>query len=245
MLKVRVQSEAVRRNIDLFKQIVRKFHQGDVGSCAAVVNRITGAMRFSEMAGLNPHEWKHIVIQIDLHAQDIQVFEEKGKEGSFECTDLEPTAYRIMAETLRVLQQIVQQLKDLKELSHFEIESSAYAGSSRDLVHEAWYQLDRIGAESFLKKHTTGAYFFRKDRYAALLEHELAEAHRKAIKCVTLTFLDPQQIVRDRTIVRYNERWLFYNDDPTLSGESFASIGDLLASMGTILRQPLLVPHHS
>lgn len=237
MLKVRVQSEAVRRNIGLFKQIVHKALQGNTGNCTAVVNRVTGAMRFSEMAGLNPHEWKHIVIQVDLNTQNIQVFEEK--EGSFECKDLEPTAYRIMAETLRVLQHLVQQLKDLKELSCFEIESSS--GSSRDPVHEAWYQLDRVGAESFLKEHATGAYFFRKDRYAALLESELAESHRKMVKCVTLTFLDPEQIVRDRTIVRYNERWLFYDDDPTLSGESFQSIGDLLASMGSILRNPLLV----
>lgn len=242
MLKVHVQSEAVQRNINLFKRIVRKFHQGNIRSCDAVVNRVTGAMRFSEMAGLNPNEWKHIVIQINLNAQDVQVFEEKGKEGSFECKDLEPTAYRIMTETLRVLQQLIGQLKDFKELSYFEIEASP--GGRQDIVHEAWHQLDRAEAESFLKEHTTGTYFFRKDRYAALLEHELTEAHCKAVKCVTLTFLDSEQIVRDRTIVRYNERWLFYNDDPTLSGESFASIRDLLASMGAILRQPLLASRH-
>lgn len=245
MLKVHVQSEAVRRNLELFKQITTRFRQKPstkhTDTCVAVVNRSTGAMRFSEMTGLDPNEWKHIIINIDLDGHDVQVFEEGGKKESFECKDLEPLAYRIMSETLSVLQLIIEQAKDLKDLSHLEIEPAMGPTISRDLVHEAWHQLDRIGAETLLREHSTGAYFFRKDPYASVLEQELIHSHHKPIKCLTLTFLDPEKVVRDRTIVKYEDRWLFYNDDPNLSDESFETIGELLSSMGTMLRQPLLV----
>jgi hypothetical protein len=241
MLKMHVQSEAVRRNIELFKQIARKFTQKrHPNNCAAVVNRVTGAMRFSEMAGLNPSEWKHIEIDIDLDGHDMKVFEEGGKKEAFECKDLEPLAYRIMSETLHVLQIIIAQAKNLNDLSHLEFEPSMGPVISRDIVHEAWHQLDRIQAETMLKEHATGAYFFRKDRYASVLEQELTLSHRKLVKCLTLTFVDPEKVVRDRTIVKCNDRWMFYDDDPTLSMQSYDTIGELLASMGTILRQPLL-----
>lgn len=245
MPKVHVQSEAVRRNIELFKQIARRFIQKSSSehsdTCAAVVNRVTGAMRFSNMEELNPKDWKHISINIDLDGHDVSVYEESEKNKAFECNDLEPLAYRIMSETLNLLKLIVEQSKSLKDISQIELEPSRGPVISRDIIHEAWHQLDRIGAEALLKKHALGTYFFRKDHYASVLEKELSIAHRKSIKCVTLTFLDVQQVIRDRTIVKYDDHWLFYNDDPLLSEQKFETVGELLASMESTLKQPLLV----
>lgn len=245
MLKVHVQSQAVRRNIDLFKQIAKKVSQksfhGRAKSYTALVNRITGAMRFSEMKGLDSREWKQIVIHIDLDRRDLRVFKEGSqKEEAFEYKDLEPTAYRIMTETLTVLQGAAHKINALEELGQLEVELFLALPMNSDLIHEAWHQLDRAEAESLLQQYSPGAYFFRKDSYAKILENELENVHQKPVKCLTLTFLDPQGVIRDLTVISYEHRWVFYDGDPNLKGASFESIEDLLSSMGDLLKEPLL-----
>jgi hypothetical protein len=243
MLKVHVQSEQVRRNIDLFQQMIRQYksslEEEHSKAYTTYVNRLTGAMRFSDRMGVEQKEWKPVILRIDLDQHEVVVSE--GKNRAFECGDLEPTAYRIMAETFHVIEEIAKEVHDLREFSEIELEPPMAPVYSRDLVHEAWHQVDRIGAEELLKEHSTGSYLFRKDSYAHVLEHELTVALKTPVKCLTLSYLGEGSQVHDTTIVTFNNRWLIYNDDPNLSSEkSFSSIGELLGSLSEKLTKPLL-----
>ena len=84
-----------------------------------------------------------------------------------------------------------------------------------------------------------GTYLFRKDRYAGVMEEIISAAKKSRIRCFTLSYLDPARQVREKTIVSWKDHWLFYDDDPTLSGNYFESLEHLLSSMGTALKRPL------
>lgn len=239
-MKVHIQNESVRRNVDLFKQIAHRAASERKKTYSVFVNRLTGAMSFTPSVDLNEREWKPIVLHVNLDTHEIDVVE-KGKENqSFECGDILPLAYKVMVETLRVLHIIVRQIHDLKELGEIEFEPSMGPMKSRDLIHEAWHQVDRLGAEKLLHGHSPGTYIFRKDVYASILENELTLAYHQPIKCVTLSYLDEDEKICDHTLVIRNERWLIYDDDPNLAGNSCETIGELLANKEDHLHTPLL-----
>lgn len=239
-MKVHVQNESVRRNIDLFKQIAYRAASERKKTYDVFVNRLTGIMRFTPSVDLNEREWKQIVLHVNMDTHEIDVVE-KGKENqSFEYADILPLAYKVMVETLRVLHVLVRQVHDLKELGEIEFEPSMGQVQNRDLIHEAWHQVDRLGAERLLHGHAPGTYLFRKDEYATILEHELTLAFHQPIKCVTLSYLDEKDKVCDQTLVIRDERWLIYDDDPNLTGHSCETIGELLASKEEQLHTPLL-----
>jgi hypothetical protein len=193
-------------------------------------------MRFTDTEALNQQEWKHIVVRFDLDKRAVEVVEENNNVKS--SIELDPQANRVMLETLKVFQVVVGQIKELKDFAQVELEASP-AQAQKDLVHEAWHQLDRIKAEELLQKRPRGSYLFRKDEYAALLEDQLKEAGKEA-KCITLTFLDENNSVRDKTVVKHMKGWLVYDDDPNLEGEAFETVAALLASLDTALKHPVL-----
>lgn len=111
----------------------------------------------------------------------------------------------------------------------------------RDIIHEAWHQVDRIGAEKLLLHHQTiGNYLFRKDPIAEQLEKRLSKEWKISIKCLTLTYLDPEEHVRDLTIVLKGDLWMFYDDSPNLKGQFYETVEELLATMDNVLSKPLL-----
>ncbi len=92
---------------------------------------------------------------------------------------------------------------------------------------EPWLLVDRLGAEEFLKDKPVGCYLFRKDEYAALLEKMLPQP----VTCFTLTRVEEGGRISDHTLVCKEERWLIYNDDPSLSGPFYETIEELLRWM--------------
>lgn len=245
MLKIHVQSEAVRRNLSLFKQIVhrsRKAEKERIKTYAGYVHKASGSMVFSLGKELSEKEWKPIIITVDLDKHEINVYEKQPTEKVFNCSELTPLAYRIMSETLGVLKQLSRQVYDLKELSYFELDPSMEAVESRDIIHLAWHQVSRAEAEKLLAGQPQGTYIFRKDEYAGVLEQELAAEHKTPIKCITLSYIDRKQCIRDYTIVKFHTRWLIYND-PTLTSASYGSIGELLEDFESNLAKPLLHPY--
>lgn len=237
MLRVHVQSEAVCRNIQLFKQIVKAYREAADRKYVAMVNRLTGAMRFADTEVLNQHEWKQIVLRFDLDKRAVEIVESDNNAQS--NVELDPQADRVMRETLKIFQVIVGQIQNLKDFAHVELETPSPQTGERDLVHEAWHQLDRIQAEELLHKRPRGSYLFRKDQYATLLEDQLNKAE-KEVKCITLTFLDENNSIRDKTVVKHVKGWIVYDDDPNLEGEVFETMSALLASMDTALKHPVL-----
>ena len=109
-----------------------------------------------------------------------------------------------------------------------------------DILQEAWFSLNRDDAERLLLKEPIGTYLFRKDSFAQLLQEVLRRSLKKSVHCYTLSYLDSEGIVRDHTIVHFNQTWLFYDDDPTLSGPSWNSIDELLKTIRSDAKFPLL-----
>ncbi len=182
MLKVRVQSEQVRRNLDLFRKIIEE-SRGEAtakhrASYAAWVNRKTGAIEYSPNAGRDASLWKSIRLELDLDAHEAMVFD--GGKKEFESGDLLPQAFHIVQETLRILKGLTTQIDDLKEFSHLDVTTALMSEQNRDMIHEAWHQVDRIGAEKLLLHHQTqGNYLFRKDPIAQQLEGQLCEEWKR------------------------------------------------------------------
>ena len=243
MLKVRVQSEQVRRNLDLFRKITAESRkESDTtlrASYTAWVNKETGAIEYGSSVGHDSSTWKSIRLELDLRAHEALVFD--GGKKEFESADLLPHAFHIVQETLRILKGLTTQVDDLREFSHLDVTTALMSEPNRDMIHEAWHQVDRIGAEKLLlHHHTEGNYLFRKDPIAQQLEGQLCDEWKMPVKCLTLTYLDPEERVRDLTVVFKDNLWMFYDDNPNLIGRSYSSIEELLATMDTVLSKPLL-----
>ncbi len=235
MLKARIQSEAVRHNIDLFQQIMDS--EAQVTAYKAFVNCLTGNIRFNQFDFLNKNEWKEITIHLKPETHEVEVFDKTQK--AFDISLFDPLAYCVMAETFYVLQYILKKLPDFKDLAAIKLEASMDRAFNTDLVHKAWHSIDRVKAESLLSGQEIGTYIFRQDEYAKVLEKELSTNLKVKVKCVTLTYLDERSTIKDKTLVKYKNQWLFYDNDPSLSGEGYGDVSYLLDASQEIFRKPL------
>ncbi len=259
-MRVAISDKVVRHNIELFKLLVRKQIEKNEKlilmmkkSYDAVIHRKTGEIRFVELD--NEHtagkDWK--VIRIRMHIPEhleegfFEISEGGAKELSFEMGDLGPDALHALSETVKTLNQLAYPAAKLKnaerifqELSELEIESGIEKKKKRDLIHEAWHQVDRIQAEKLLNDCPVGTYLFRKDEFASLLEAELNAQHPDhPIKCITLTYSEWDGKITEKTPVLNEGKWYLYNDDLQLGGPSYPSIESLLKTMNNVLTQPL------
>lgn len=259
-MRVAISDKTVRHNIELFKKLVRK-QMGKKEklvhiikkSYVAFINRITGEIRFAELDEeiVKGTDWKAISIRMRIpeHREEgvFEILEGDNKEEQFDTTDLNPIAYRALAETVKTLNRLAfpsSKLKNVErifqELSELEIEPNSEKKTSRDLIHDAWHQLDRIEAEKVLNDYPIGTYLFRKDEFAALLEAELNAKHSDHyIKCITLTYSEWDGKVSEKTLVLKDHHWQFYNDNLEIDGHAYPSIESLLKTMDEILRDPL------
>jgi hypothetical protein len=101
------------------------------------------------------------------------------------------------------------------------------------------FNISREEAERLLTQEPVGTFLFRKDHYAYVLEDILKRGQKISLHCFTLTYLDAEKIVRDRTVVYVHHTWMFYDDDPTLSGPSWNSVEHLLKSVAAVAKNPL------
>lgn len=244
-MKIIVQNSTVSRNIDLFKKVAqnlsrhKEIHQILQGKgLSGFVNCLTGELYFGEMVEENPQNWKAIFLSL-AQTEDFLVV---GVEGvQFRVGDFSPPAYQTMLDTIRILNltfKLLQSKLDLDGL--LRILDQMEFTLSKDLVHDAWHQVDRIGAERLLYKQIPGTFLFRKDEYAALLEQQLTEQLATPIKCITLTYLDKKARVVDFTLVKRAGSWIFYNDDPCLEGAAKPEVFALLGDLGDAITLPLL-----
>ncbi|MFS8562954.1 MAG: hypothetical protein LVR00_00900 [Rhabdochlamydiaceae bacterium] len=236
MIKARIQSEAVRHNIDLFQKSIDGVST-ERKSYKAFVNCQTGTLRFTQFDFLDKNDWKAITIYIDPSTHEVEVFDQEKK--FFDLTHFDTLAYRVMAETFYVLQYILKKLPDINELPIMKLETPGSRALHRDLVYRAWHPIDRMKAESLLCGKETGTYIFRKDEYAKTLEQELSTILKISVKCMTLTYLDEQAAIKDKTLVQYKNQWLFYEGDPSLSGTAYDDIAYLIGSNQEVFINPL------
>lgn len=105
------------------------------------------------------------------------------------------------------------------------------------LIKQTWHSVSREEAESLLLKQPAWTFLFRKDHFALVLQEILRRGLKKTLRCYTLSYLDAEGIVRDKTVVFIDQKWMFYDDDPTLSSPSFLSLDGLIHD---VARYPLI-----
>jgi hypothetical protein len=235
--KFHIQNETVRMNIALIVDSTR--HQRRLNqrrqSLEFVIDLKTGKL---SLLPTTPVDHRVIQIHLDLDQQQVYVTDTRNAK-EFNLEEMAPQGRQVLAETCHCLKTALMQLHDINEFTHVEFDPSVEKIVDRNFVQEAWHVVEREEAELMLLNTKPGTYLFRKDRFAGLMEEMLSAAKRSRIRCFTLCYLDPSKQVRERTIVNWNSHWLFYDDDPTLSGHYFESLEHLLTSMRTVLKIPL------
>jgi hypothetical protein len=262
-MKLKIENEIVRRNIEIFKIIMKRAaHRAEELNPAqrklsyhVFIHRSKGEIRFLEEESGVAHnkEWQRAVFQFTLPSDKSCGFmcEIEGIEkDSFSWRDLKPEALSVLKETIKTVQFIGRFLPKLSslpavlhEFSQVNLDSFLDVLGTRDIIHEAWHQVDRVECERLLLSQSSGTFLFRKDEFASILEQELINAWKTQIKCITLSYIDSVQKVSDLTLVKKKEGWLFYNDDPNLEGPLYPSVNLLLDSLKGLLKTPLLHVH--
>lgn len=250
-MQLKIENETVRRNIEIFKVILKRSAQKkqEGKSCVykAFIHRVRGEIRFSEMdpADLQEKEWQPIAFSFSLPHDTHSCFD--CKVDLEEQLVLDSQAMGVLKETIKTMQFIARFLPKINhlpavllEFSQLNLDSFLDHLATKDIIHEAWHQMDRVGCEKVLLSHPPGTFLFRKDVYAAILEEQLQDALSQEIKCITLSYVDTLKRVRDLTLVRRAEGWLFYNDDPSLLAPLYPSAGLLLESLKGVLKIPVL-----
>lgn len=256
-MKVAILDQKVRRNIAFFKHLIKmqaekktRFFQASKKAYKGYLNCKTGDLRFSELVTekFNSKEWKPITIQ--LHPIEGEgAFEVVASEDDqcFDCASLEPIAYAVLTKTLHILNQLTYDPKQgknpfwiLRQVAQLDFEITEEEEGRKNLVHEAWHNIDRLRAETLLKRMPVGTYLFRKGEFTELLEENLNRASLKPISCFVLTYKEENQKISEKILVYMDGSWLFYNDDTSLSCPSFPTVEALLQTLGDTLSKPLL-----
>lgn len=251
-MKIVILDKNVRRNIELFRQLVHR--QGQKREVLmenikkgykAYLNCKTGELRFTRQEG--PGEWKAVILH--LHPGNEGAFEVFSADNNqaFDLSQLNLEAENLFSKTVKTLNELAYDPKHardafwiLRQIASVDFVISDQEEGVRNLVHDAWYNVDRIEAENLLSGKPFGTYLFRKDEFALDLEETLNESSSSPVTCITLTYTEKKGKICDKTLVYKEGKWLFYDDDPTLSETAYDSVKELLERKAKMLQQPLL-----
>ncbi len=257
---VKLQDETVRRNIEVFKIILKRAsHAVDAMQAEkkeqefkAFVHRIKGEVRFADLTAepLDNRDWVLVYFRfgLPLNQKDPLYCEVLGSEGVvFSWDGFQEGALSVLKETIKTVQfmsKFLPSLQDLsrafRDFSQINLDAFLEEVPAKDLIHEAWCQLDREECEKLLLQKSAGTFLFRQDFFTAILENLLSQAHQNQIKCITLTYIDAWQKVSDLTLVKKKEGWMIYNDDPCLRAVMYPTVRALLDRFKGVLKSPVL-----
>lgn len=255
-MKIAIFDPHVRHNVLLFKHLVqraaekrKRFVQLANKTYVTFVNRHTGDFRFLDLEkeSLSQKEWRQLIIELHPEkgegAFDIVV---PDNPYCFDCNDLDKPAYLVLSRTMCILNEICYDprrgdnpLWVLGQINQLEVEISDEEEGESQCLEKAFFPIFRIQAEKRLFNVPVGTYLFRKDEYAMLLEEGLNQNFNVPIRCFTLTYHYWDGIIVEKTVIEKDTRWLFYEDDPTLSNHCHPTLKKLLNSLNEDLTRPL------
>lgn len=251
-MKIVILDKNVRRNIELFRQLVHR--QGQKREVLienikkgykAYLNYKTGELRFTRPK--SQEEWKVVILL--LHPGKEGAFEvlTEGNNLAFDLSQLNPKAEQLFSKTVKTLNELAYHPKHardafwiLRQIASVDFVISDQEEGVRNLVHDAWYNVDRLEAEELLSGKQFGTYLFRKDEFAQDLEDTLNESSSSPVTCITMTYTEKKGKICEKTLVYKEGKWLFYDDDPSLSEHAYDSVKELLEHKAKMLQQPLL-----
>jgi hypothetical protein len=257
---VKLQDETVRRNIEVFKIILKRAsHSVDAMQAEkkdkefkAFVHRIKGEVRFADLSAepLDSKDWVLVSFRFSLPevVKESLLCEVLGSEGvAFSWDGFHEGALSVLKETIKTIQFMSKFLPSLQNLakafrdfSQINLDAFLEEMPAKDLIHEAWCQLDLEECEKLLLQKSAGTFLFRQDFFTAILEKLLTQVHQKQIKCITLTYIDAWQKVSDLTLVKKKEGWMIYDDDPCLRSAMYPTVRALLERFKGVLKSPVL-----
>jgi len=255
-------ADVVRKNIEVLKIILNRVSQlyedpsisdAKAKSIVVFMHRIRGEIRFFDPYSdvIDPKEWTCLRFCFSPSSNTQQSFLldiSNVEEKCFSWEDLEPEAFANLKETIKTIQFLstfypkLQNLSTtLKEFSLINVDSLLDHFGGKDIIHEAWYNLDKEHAETLLSSYPPGTFLFRKDAFASILEEQLSLTHEEKIVCITLSFVTDSQQVSDKTLVKRLQGWMVYNDNPELNGCCYPSIYSVLDSLRSFIYSPLIL----
>lgn len=254
-MKIVILDKKVHQNLALFRHLIhrqaekrRNFFRVAQKSYQAYVNCKTGELQFAELMERKKlsKEWKPIIIQLRPNREGAFEVVAPDNETAFDYSEFSKEGYDLFSKTMNILNQVSFAPKHrrnpfwiLRQVAHIDFLLSEEEEGRRNLIHEAWHDVDRAEAEHLLKGRRPGTYLFRKDEFATLLEDQLNEDLSKPVVCITLTFRDWENKITEKTLIFWKGKWSFYNDNVELTEPSFDTVQALLATMGAELSGPL------
>lgn len=255
-------TDIVRKNIEILKIILNRVSQlyedpsksdSKAKSVVVFMHRIRGEIRFFDPYSdvIDPKEWTCLRFCFSpsplIHESfslDISNVEEKY----FSWEDLGAEAFSALKETIKTIQflsrfypKLTNLSTTLKEFSITNVDSLLSRFAGKDIIHEAWFNLDKEHAETLLSTYPPGTFLFRKDPFASILEEQLSLSHKEKVVCLTLSFVTNSEQVCDKTLVKRSQGWTLYNDSPNLDGCCYPSIYSLLDSLRSYIHSPLIL----
>ncbi len=234
MRKEVVQNKLVRQNLVILCEAIKELN---VGSQKEVALDFFCDSQIGEIAyapsTIPSHELVILVVTLDIRGRYVGL---KTKESQ----KLAPQAEALLAEMTSVLKKIVAHLSKVGELLLYQWEAPLEKLPADSIIKLTWHSITRDEAEHLLLKQPVGTYLFRRDSYTATLQEILRRGLKTSVQCYTLSYLDGEGIVRDKTVVQVSNRWAFYDDDPSLSGPKSESPEALIRKNNLGLKIPLL-----
>ena len=254
-MDLKVDDERVRRNILFFLhllfllEVTRGCYKGRVVEkkrfYPALLNCVNGEVLFPDLlpesASSLQSGWKPIVIE--------SITSSRGRHLIWQVEKIEealsPLAALVIHQTMDALSSLFQKAcqpqaiqQRLKELTS-EHMHRAFSRRKGCPLSRLCHHLTRWQAEEILSHRPYGSFLLRKGEYAPQLEEALSSAHQRMIVCYTLSVSLLRRQVRDLTIVHDGDAFLIYDDDPSLSGNRYFSLEELLNSLSSLLLYPL------
>lgn len=241
-MKIVVSNRSVRKNISFVQKLVDGHHKKTVKKTKlykAFVNAGSGELhlidRNLKKENIDTKIWKKVVLKLKVepaHPED-----SKCELLQIPSKGITTEAKKVIQETMQVFNLVLRdakkELAESKEERPTPILQVQITKNCAHLVQDAWHPIDRFQAENTLLQHPPGGFLFRKDEFAMRLEESIGH------HCFTLSYLNANEQVVDRTIVLKGNRYLFYNDDPNLEGKSYSTIAGLLKTLKDQLILPL------
>lgn len=222
--------KAVQYNVDTLLNIfhrVRQLQDKKTVRFRTWVDRETGELRFVQEGELKTpkgRHWQELEASVVYHPESDQVCWEESH----------PSAINFSRAALKIFHETLVALKQLEPKVAFHVKLADYL-----IINRLWYPCNRYVAEEKLLDQPVGSYLFRKDPFAAVLEQQLCVEHHETISLWTMSVLSAEKQCSDYTLVLKGGKWQIYNDDVSLTQDTFDSLTALLGHYKHLFRYPL------
>jgi len=269
-MAVQISRREVFNNIIRFKDNLLERRQDGAAAWAeersypVLLNKRTGDIRFTQKiesiehkiprkgkSSGSPADWKEIQIDVKMKNGEVRFDICDEAHRHLKPDGIEPLAFRVISETLEVLNRIAHEHRPTKgewlpeeEVLHdlSDIHLAPLASRIDDLP--GWLgSVPRIDAEKILENRPNGTYLLRKaDPDTVAIAFHLSEENRMTVEPYVCTVVESHEKISDILLLRTDRGWTEYKDEPNLLAPIYifhASPQGLLLQLNCRVKHPL------